>query len=74
VQRPGEEAPRGRQVTPRRQQNIDDLAMLAGRPVQLSPLAGHLDVRVIDEPRIAKSVPARPGSSMNSGVKRCTHR
>jgi len=27
----GEEAPGGRQVTPRRQQDVDDLAMLTGR-------------------------------------------
>jgi hypothetical protein len=36
--------------------------MLVDRPVQVSPLAGHLDVRLIDEPPIARSVPARPGS------------
>jgi hypothetical protein len=29
AQRPGEESPRDRQITPRRQQNIDDLAMLS---------------------------------------------
>jgi len=29
-----EEAPRGRQVTPRRQQDVDDLAMLIDGPVE----------------------------------------
>ncbi len=36
--------------------------MLVDRPVQVSPLAGHLDVRLIDEPPIAKSVPGRLSS------------
>src|SRR6266487_2788389 len=36
--------------------------MLIDRPVQVSPLAGHLDVGLIDEPPVTGSVAARPGS------------
>jgi hypothetical protein len=61
-QRPGEEAPRGRQVTPHGQQDIDDLAMLIDRPVEIDPLAGDLQVGLIDEPPVTRSVTARPGS------------
>ena len=59
---PGEEAPGGSQVAPHRQQDVDDLAVLVDCPVQVSPLAGHLDVRLIGEPPVARRVPARPGS------------
>ena len=40
TQRLSEEALRGRQVTPRRQQDVDDLAMLIDGPVEIGPLAG----------------------------------
>jgi hypothetical protein len=36
--------------------------MLVDRPVQVSPLAGHLHVRLIDEPPVTGSMAARPGS------------
>jgi len=61
LQRPGEEAPRSRQVAPYGQQDVDDLAMLVDRPVQVGPLADHLPVRLIDEPPGTRSVTARPG-------------
>jgi hypothetical protein len=62
AQRPGEEAPGGRQVTPHGQQDVNDLAMLIDRPVEIGPLAGDLQVGLIDERPVARSVPARPGS------------
>ena len=62
AQRPGEEAPSGRQVTARRQQNIDDLAMLIDSPVEIGPFTGDLQVGLIDEPPVTRSVPAQPGS------------
>ncbi len=62
AQRPGEEAPRGCQVTARRQQNIYDLAMLVDRPVEIGPLAGDLQVGLVDEPPVTGSVTARSHS------------
>jgi len=41
---PGEEVPGGRQVTPCRQQNVDDLAVLVDSPVEIGPFAGDLHV------------------------------
>jgi hypothetical protein len=38
AQRPEEEPPGGRQVTPLGQQDVDDLTVLVNRPVQVSPL------------------------------------
>ena len=59
AQRPGEEAPRRRQVTPRRQQNIYDLAMLIDRPVAIGPLTGDLQVGLADGPPVTRNMPAR---------------
>jgi len=42
AQRPGEQAPRSGQITPHRQQHVNDLAMLIDRPVQIDPLASDL--------------------------------
>jgi hypothetical protein len=39
-----------------------DLAMLIDRAVEIRPLAGDLEVGLIDEPPVARSVPAEPGS------------
>src|SRR6266704_5342700 len=36
--------------------------MLIDRPVQVGPLAGDLQVSLIDEPPVTRSMPARPGS------------
>jgi hypothetical protein len=38
------------------------VAVLVDRPVQVSPLAGHLHVRLIDEPPVTRSMAAGPGS------------
>ena len=61
AQRPGKEAPGGRMARRRGQQDVDDLAMLVDRPVQVGPLAGGLHVRLIDEPPVTRSVAAWPG-------------
>jgi hypothetical protein len=42
AQRPGKEAPGGRQVTPPGKQDIDGLAMLVDRPAQAGQFAGDL--------------------------------
>jgi hypothetical protein len=57
-QRPGEEAPRRCQVTPGRQQDVDDLAVLIDRPVQIGPLTGDHHVGLIGEPPVARGVTA----------------
>jgi hypothetical protein len=36
--------------------------MLIDRPVEIGPLAGDLQVGLIDEPPVTRSVTARPGS------------
>ena len=65
----------GRQITPHGQHHVNDLAMLIDRPVEIGLVAGDLQVGLIGEPPVARSVPTGPGrASMNSGVKRCTHR
>ncbi len=42
-------------------QDVDDLAELVDRPVQIDPSSGDFDVRFVDEPPITAGVPA--GSS-----------
>jgi hypothetical protein len=59
LHRSDKEASCGRQVTPHGQQDVDDLAMLVDSPVQVSPLTGHLHVRLIDEPPVTRSMPTR---------------
>jgi len=48
----------GRQVPLRRHQNVDDLAVLVDRPVQVDPSSRDLDIRLIREPSIPGSVSA----------------
>ncbi len=48
--RPGEEAPGDRLVALHGQQDVDDMATLVDRPVQVSPFPGGLHVRLIDKP------------------------
>ena len=62
AQRPGEEAPGGRQVTRRRQQDVDDLAMLVYRPVEIGPRADDLQAGLVGEPPVTGSVAAGAGS------------
>lgn len=47
--RPGEAPPGRGQVPLRRQQHVDDLAMLVNCPVQTGQPAGNLHIRLIDE-------------------------
>ena len=56
------EAPRGRQVTPRRQQDVDDLAMLIDGPVEIGPPAGDLHIGLVGEPPVTGSMAAWPRS------------
>jgi hypothetical protein len=61
AQRTSEELPRGCKITPGAEQDVDDLTMLVDRAVQIRPLAGNLDVCLIDEPPVPRVVPALPG-------------
>ena len=60
VQRPGEETPGSGQVTPCRQQDVDDLAVLVDRPVEISPCVSDLHIGLVDEPPVTGGVAARP--------------
>jgi hypothetical protein len=60
-QGPGEE-PTGRWGVPLLgQQDVDDLAVLVDRPVQVPPPADDLDVGLVDEPAAPGRVPRRTG-------------
>jgi hypothetical protein len=74
VQRLGEESVGSRQVPLLGHQNIDDLAELVDRPVQVDPPAADLYVGFVDKPAISCNVPAGRAASISSGVNRCTHR
>jgi len=50
----------GRQIPLLGYQDIDDLAILVDRPVQLDPAPGDVDIPLINEPPITPSVPAWP--------------
>jgi hypothetical protein len=51
----------GRQITLVGGEDVDDLAVLVDRPVQVNPPASNLDISFIDEPPISRSVPTGPG-------------
>jgi hypothetical protein len=51
----------GRGVPLLGQQHVDDLAVLVDRPIQVPPLAGDLDVGLIDEPAVPGGVPEWAG-------------
>ena len=57
----GEESVSGRQIPVLRDEDVDDLAILVDRPVQINPAPGDLDVSLIDEPPITRRVQAGPG-------------
>ena len=69
-----EEATRGCQIPLLRDQHIDGLAELVDRPVQVDPPADDFDVRLIHEPPVPRSVPARPRGVDEQRVNRCTQR
>jgi hypothetical protein len=56
----GEEPASGRQIPLLCEEDVDDLAVLVDRPVQIDQY-GDLDIRLIDEPAIAGCMPAGSG-------------
>ena len=54
----GEEPASGRQIPLLRDEDVDDLAELVNRAVQIDPASGHFDVRLIDKPPITGRMPA----------------
>src|SRR6266516_7899862 len=61
-QRPPQEPAGSLRVPTGRDQHVDDLPVLVNRPIDVSPPAVDLDVRLVDEPPIAGRVPAEPGN------------
>jgi hypothetical protein len=57
----GEERASGRQIPMLRDEDVDDVAMLVDRPVQIDSASGHFHIGFIDEPPITRRMPARPG-------------
>ena len=73
----GEEPASGCQVSLRRHQDIDDLAVLVDRPVQADPSSSDLDILLIREPSIPRSVSAgscrvdqQRGESLHPSINR----
>jgi len=64
--RAGEERTRRGAVSALREQDVDDLAVLIDRAVEVSPASGDLDVSLVNEPSIAGSVPRSASSSSTS--------
>jgi hypothetical protein len=58
LERLGEESASGREIPLLRDEDVDDLAELVDRPVQIDPSSGHFDVHLIDKPPITGGVPA----------------
>ena len=56
VEGTGKEAASGRQIPFFGYQDIDDLAILVDRPIQIDPAPSDLDVALIDEPPITRRV------------------
>jgi hypothetical protein len=54
----GEEPAGGRQVPLLGHQDVDDLAILVDRPVQVDPAPGNLHIRFVDTPPITCNVSA----------------
>ncbi len=61
IQSPGKEPTSGCQVPLLRHQDIDDLAILVGRSLQVDPPPGNLHIRFIGKPPITRHMPAGPG-------------
>jgi hypothetical protein len=57
----GEESARGGQIPLLRDQDVNDLAELVDRSVQIDPPAADLDIRFVDKPTIAWGMPAWAG-------------
>ena len=54
----GEESAGGREISFLRYQDVDDLAELVDRPVQVNPPSGDFGVRFANKPLVARDVPA----------------
>ena len=50
----------GRQIPLLGYQDIDDLAILIDRPIQINPAPGDFDIDLIDEPPITRRMPTGP--------------
>jgi hypothetical protein len=61
AERSGEEPSRGPGVSPCRDVDVDDLAVLVDRPVDVAPPASDLHIGLIDVPPVADRVLARSG-------------
>jgi hypothetical protein len=72
VERVGEESVSGREVSFLCDEDVDDLAELVNRPIQIDPSSGDSDIRFVDEPPLTGGMPAESCASISSGVKRCT--
>jgi hypothetical protein len=72
AQRAGEEPAGGCQVAPIGWQHVDELAVLINGPIEITPLPGHLDVRLVSELPVTGSMTAGRAPSMNSRVNRWT--
>ena len=70
----GEELAGGRQITVLGHENIDDLAVLVDRSVQIDPATGNLDVSLIHKPRSPAACRHGLDASISRGVNRCTQR
>jgi len=62
LQRAGEERSCSAGITAFGDQDVDDLAVLVDRAVEVRPAAGDLDVGLVDKPAVAHGVPCRAGS------------
>jgi hypothetical protein len=61
IQGAGDESTRGGQIPLPGDQDVNDLAELVDRSVQIDPPTADLDLRFVDTPAIAWGVPAGPG-------------
>jgi hypothetical protein len=68
-----EESASGRQIPILRDQNVDDLAILIDRPVQIAPAPGDFEVSSTNH-RSPGACRQGRAASISSGVNRCTHR
>jgi hypothetical protein len=69
----GEELAGGRQIPLLGHENINDLAVLVDRPVQINPATGNLEVSSTNQ-RSPAACWHGQAASISSGVNRCTQR
>jgi transposase len=61
----GEEGPYGLGVSTGRNEHVDVLAVLVDRPVEVAPVAGDLDISLVDELRRERLYPAVDGHAIH---------